>query len=182
MHEAGPNWRNRCYATHIDVVSASLVEMHNRQHLDRVETRRRRDTNLNAMAPNTQPLPESTSTSPSAEMQTPISTSLSIFTSPTYTGEYSPTNTTTSPESSFSATTPSSSSPDVTRCPSCPAVFKGSKRDRKSNLRRHTRTKAGHVNVVGLPCKVPGCNAILSRSDNLDKHMRQVHRQIRRQR
>ena len=182
MHEAGPNWRNRCYATDIVMVIASLVEIDNLQRLDHIETRRRRHTNINAMAANIQTLHESTSTPLSKERKTPIRTTLSIVTSPTYTGEYSSafqTSPTTSPESSFSAPTPSSLSTDVTRCPICGAVFTGCKRDRDSNFRRHKRTTAGHGNAVGLPCTVPGCSATLSRSDNLGKHMRTVHGQIR---
>ena len=184
MHEPGPNWRNPYYATDIDVVIASLLETDNRQHLHHIETRRRRDTNVNAMAANMQSLPESTLTPLSVERQTPISTPLSMVTSPTYTGEYSPTfqpSSTTSPESSFSAPTPSSST-NVTRCPVCGAVFTGSKRNRDSNLRRHMRTMVGHGKAGGLPCPVPGCKAILRRSDNLGRHMRTVHGQIAGQR
>ena len=185
MHEAGPNWRNRCYATDIDVVIASLVEIDNRQHIDHIQTRRRRHTNFNAMATNMQTLPENPSTPLSIERQTPIGTPLSLVTSPTYAGEYSPefqSSSIRSPESSFSAPTSSSSGTNITRCSICGAVFTGSKRDRDSNLRRHKRTTAGHGNTVGLHCTVPGCSAILSRSDNLGTHMRTVHRQIRGQR
>ena len=185
MHEAGPNWRNRCYATDIVLVIASLVEIDNRQHLDHIDTRRRRHINVNAMAPDMQMLSKSSPTPPLMEKKTPFRTPLSIATSPTYSSEYSPAfrpSSTSSPESSFSAPTPSSSSTDVTRCPLCSAVFRGSKRDRESNLRRHKRTTVGHGNVVGLACTVPGCKAILSRSDNLGKHMRTVHGQMRGQR
>ena len=181
MHEAGPNWRNRCYATDIVMVIASLVEIDNLQHLDHIETRRRRHTNVNAMAANMQKLPESIPTPLSMEGQTPIRIPLSIVTSPTYTGAYSPAfraSPTTSPESSRSAPTASCSSTSITRCPICPAVFTGSKRDRDSNFRRHMRTTVGHGNAVGLPCTVPGCSAVVSRSDNLRKHMRTVHGQI----
>ena len=181
MHEAGPDWRNPYYATHIDVVMASLVEIDNRQRIDRIETRRRPGTNVNAMAANMQSLPGGAPTPLWVERQTPISTPLTSVTSPTYTDEYPPAfqpSSTTSPESSFSAPTPSSSSADVTRCPTCGAVFTGCKRDRDSNFRRHKRTTAGHGNAIGLPCTVPGCSAILSRSDNLGKHMRTVHGQI----
>ena len=187
MHEAGPNWRNRCYDTDIDLVIASLVEIDNRQHLDHIETRRRRHTNVNTMAPDMQTLSESSPTPLSMEKQTPIRPALSIATSPTYSNEYSPAfrpSSTSSPESSFSAPTPSSSSTDVTRCSLCSTVFTGSKRDRASNLRRHERTTVGHGNAVGLACTMPGCKAIFSRSDNLAKHMRtvRVHGQVRGQR
>ena len=177
MHEIGPNWRNRCYATNIDIVRASLVK---------IDSRRRRGHNsINAMAAKLETLPESTPTALSTEKQTPISTPLTSVTSPTYTDDYPPAfqpSSTTSPESSFSAPTPSSSSTDVTCCPICRAVFTGCKRDRDSNFRRHKRTTAGHGNAVGLPCTEPGCSAILSRSDNLGKHIRTVHRQKRGQR
>ena len=172
MHEAGPNWRNRCYATDIVMVIASLVEIDNLQHLDHIETRRRRHTNINAMAANVQTLHESTSTPLSKERETPILTTLSIVTSPTYTGEYSSafqTSPTTSPESSFSAPTASSSSTNITRCPLCPKVYKGCSSG--TNMRRHERY--AHGNKAKPRC--PRCNAMLSRSDNLGKHMRTVH-------
>ena len=37
------------------------------------------------------------------------------------------------------------------------------------------RTTRNHGNLVGLLCTVPGCDAVISRSDNLGKHIRTVH-------
>ena len=180
MHEAGPDWRNPYYATHIDVVIASLVDINNRQHLDHIGSRRRRETNVNAMDANMQSLPESAPTPISVEMQIVIGRQLSKITSPPYTGEYSPAcqpSSTTSPKSCISATTSSSLSTDITLCPICGAVFKG--RWSRTNMGRHK--KSTHDNKARRPCTVPGCTAMLSRSDNLGKHMRTVHRQIREQ-
>ena len=163
------------------MVIASLVEIDNRQHTDHIVTRRRRHTNVNDMATNMQQLPEITSTPLSIERQTPIGTPLSMVTSPTFTGEYSPAfqpSPTSSPESSFSATTFSSSGTEITRCPICPAVFRG--RYSGTNMRRHKRYT--HGNKARPPCTMPGCSATSSRSDNLSKHMRTVHGQIRGQR
>ena len=170
MHEAGPNWRDRCYATEIDMVLDSLVEIDNRHP---------RCINVKDMPENMQTLPGRYPTPPSIESQTLMGSPLSALTCPTFTGGYSPATqpvSTTSPGSSFSAPAPSSSSStDVTRCPKCPAVFTGTARDRASNLRRHMRTTRDHGYAVGLLCPIPGCGAILSRSDNLGKHMRTVH-------
>ena len=174
MHEAGPDWRNRCYATDIIMVMASLVEIDNRQRLDHIQARRRRHTNVKAMAADMQTLPESTPTPLLMERQTPIRTPLSIVTSPTYTGEYSPISPITSPESSFSAPAASSSSASITRCPLCPKVFKG--RWSRTNMRRHKRY--AHGSEARPSCPIPGCHAILSRSDNLGKHVRTVHGQM----
>ncbi len=176
MHETGPKWRDRYYATDLDVVLASVVEMDNRQ---RPEHCRRRYTNVNVIPDNVQTWSQSTPKPSPIESQTLMGSSLSAVTSPTFTGRYSHVaqpSPSTSPESSFSAPTPSSSSADATRCPHCPALFTGSARDRSSNLRRHMRTTREHGNAVGLLCTVPGCGAMLSRSDNLGKHMRTVHR------
>lgn len=168
MHEAGPNWRSRCYATDMIMVVASLVEIDNRQHLDHIETRRRRHTDVNAMTATMQTLSESTPTPPSTERQTPIRTPLSIVTSSKYSSVIQ-TSPTTSPESSFSAPSASSLSTNITPCPLCPKVFKG--RYSKTNMRRHKRYE--HGNDAKPPC--PICGAILSRSDNLGKHVKTVH-------
>ena len=37
------------------------------------------------------------------------------------------------------------------------------------------RTMRHHGNEVGLPCPVSGCGKVLSRKDNLGKHVRTVH-------
>lgn len=169
MHEEGPNWRDRFYATEIDEILTSL------EHID---NRYRRRTSVNSMPEMVQTLTESIPTPSSIESQTLIGSPLSAFTSPTVVGGYSPptqSSSTTSPESSFSAPTPSSSRTDVERCPKCPAVFTGSPRDRASNLRRHMRTTREHGNAVGLLCPIPGCGVTLSRSDNLGKHIKTVH-------
>ena len=160
------------------MVLASVVEMENRQRIHCAVTSKRQYTNLNNMSESMHMLPESIPTPSYRDIQTPIGTPLSAATSPTLTGIYSPATQhsfTASPESSFSAPTPSSSSTDLTRCPLCPALFTGSARDRKSNLRRHMRTTRDHGNAVGLLCTVPGCGAEFSRSDNLGKHFKTVH-------
>ncbi|KAF6232232.1 hypothetical protein HO173_009615 [Letharia columbiana] len=178
MHEAGPNWRDRCYATDLDTVLASVVEMDNRQRLEHIVPRHRRDTNVNAMPGIKQTWAESVPTPSSIENQTLIGSSPSTVASPTFTTGYSPASqpsSTTSPESSFSAQSPSLPRTEVTHCPLCPALFTGSARDRTSNLRRHMRTSRDHGNAVGLLCTMPGCGANLSRSDNLGKHIRTLH-------
>ena len=179
MHKAGPNWRDRFYATDLDMVLASFVEKDNHQRLNHIVARHQRYTNVNAMPDDLHTWPESTPTPFSIESQTLIRSSLSTITSPTFTSGYSPPaqpSLTTSPGSSFSAPTPSSSSStDITRCPQCPALFTGSARDRNSNLRRHIRTTRDHGNEVGHLCSVSGCGKILSRRDNLNKHVRMVH-------
>ena len=179
MYKAGPNWRDPCYATDLDMVLASFVEIDNRHHFDHIIARDQHYTNANAMPDDIQTWPESTPTPSSSQGQTLIGSSLSTLTSPTFTGGYSPPfqpSSTTSPGSSSSAPTPpSSSSTEVTRCPQCPALFTGSVRNRNTNLRRHIRTTRDHGIAVGLPCSVEGCGKILSRTDNLGKHMRTVH-------
>ena len=177
MIGSASNWRDKCYALHLDLVLASFEQMEKQRGLDLIPIRRRHCTNVNSMPDNLQPLPENTPTQPSTVNQTLISSSLSAVTSPTFTGENH-----TSPESSFSAPTPSSSSNHVTRCPFCPAVFTGSIRNRASNLRRHKRTRRHHGStVIAYSCTVPGCSKTLSRSDNLGKHMRTVHKDIQMQ-
>lgn len=177
MHEAGLNWRDRCYATHLDMVFILVVEMDTRQRLEQVVPRHRRNNEIYELADTEQILAESNLESFSTERQTPIGSLPSTITSPSFTSRSSPTtqpSSTTSPESSFSALSPSSIT-NVTHCPLCSAQFTGSLRDRSSNLRRHMRTTRNHGSAVGLPCTVPGCNAIISRSDNLVKHIRTVH-------
>ena len=150
--------------------------MDNRQQLDHPKSRRRHHNNVNAMHDSSQMRPESIPTPSPVGSHTFMGSSLSKVSSPTLTGDYSPTtlpSPTTSPESSFSAPTPSSTSPIVRRCPLCPALFTGSARDSASNLRRHMRTTRDHGNAVGLVCMV--CGSTISRSDNLNKHMRTVH-------
>ena len=173
MHEAGTNWRHRCYATDMIMVIASFMEIDTRQRLDHTKTRRRRHTNVNAIAADMQPSSDDTPIPLPIERQTPIRTPLSIVTSLTYIGDYSPISPTTSPESSFSAPAASSSSTSITRCPQCPKVFKG--RYSKTNMRRHKRY--AHGDEAKPSCPIPGCHAILSRSDNLGKHIRTVHGQ-----
>ena len=179
MYKAGPNWRDRYYATHLDMILASLVEIDNRQRFDHIIARHQHYTNAKAMPDDMQTWPESTPTPSSSQSQTLIGSSLSTITSTTFTGGYSPPiqpSSTTSPGSSFSAQTPSSSSStEITRCPQCPAFFTGSARDRNSNLRRHKRTMRDHGNEVGHLCSVEGCGKIFSRTDNLGKHVRTVH-------
>ncbi len=178
MHEAGLNWRDRCYAIHLDTVLASIVEMDTRQRLKQIVPRHQRNPNVNPKPDSQKSTAESIRTPSSTESQTPIDSSPSTVTSPIFTIRSSPAtqpSSTTSPESSFTAPSPSSSCTDVTRCSLCPALFTGAARDRSSNLRRHMRWTRDHGNAVGLLCTVSGCGAILSRSDNLGKHIRTVH-------
>ena len=176
MHRKGSNWRDLYHATDAVAILTSLVEMDNRQRLDHLETRRRHSINVNAMHDDIPARSGSTSAPSPIGSQTVMGLSLSAVSSPTLTGEYSPAtlpSTTTSPESSFSAPTPSSPDSIVRRCHLCPATFTGSARNSATNLRRHMRTTRDHGNAVGLVCTV--CNSIISRSDNLGKHMRTVH-------
>ena len=176
MRKAGSNWRDRYYATDADVVLASLIEMDNRQRHNRPETHRRHSIDVGVMHDKIPVRSESIPAPASIGSQTVMGLSLSAVSSPTLTGEYSPAtlpSSTTSPESSFSAPTPSSTNSIVRRCHLCPALFTGSARDSASNLRRHMRTTRDHGNAVGLVCMV--CGSTISRSDNLGKHMRTVH-------
>lgn len=176
MHEAGPNWRDRCYATHLDMVMVSIVEMAARQRLEQAVPRGSKvdedsDTRKTLAKINLDPS--------STERQTPVDFSPCTMTSSTFTNASSPiiqpsATTTATPESSFSAPCPSSNT-NITHCPLCTTQFTGSRRDRSSNLRRHMRTTRNHGNFVGLLCTVPGCDAVISRSDNLVKHIRTVH-------
>lgn len=177
MHEAGPNWRDRCYATHLDVVLISVVEMDNRQRLEHIVSRHGRSNEVDQNPDTKQTLADSNLEPSSTESQTLIDASPSTITSSTFTNESSPKtqpSSTATPESSFSAPSPSSNI-NVTHCPLCPAQFTGSLRDRSSNLRRHMRTTRNHGTFVALLSTVPGCNAVISRSDNLGKHIRTVH-------
>ena len=177
MHEAGLSWRDRCYATHLDTVLASIVEMDTRRRPRRIVPCHQRNTNVDPMPDTKQGFSGSILTPSSNESQTPIGSSPCTLTSPSLTSECSPAtqpSSTTSPATSFSAQSPFPIT-DVTNCPLCPAIFTGSQRDRSSNLRRHTRTTRNHGSIVGLLCDVPGCNAVISRSDNLVKHIRTVH-------
>lgn len=188
MQAAGPHWRDRYHATDIDVVLASVVEMDNSQRLDHRVPHHQRSTTIDAI-PDTKLIchDKNISTpSPWTTKNQPLNgSSPSTVTSPTLTpttGSSPATQSSpkTSPASSFSASSPSSSSSaDITRCPLCPALFTGSARDRGSNLRRHMRTTRDHGNEVGLLCTVRGCGAVLSRSDNLGKHVRTVHPGVR---
>lgn len=169
MHEEGPNWRDRFYATEIEEILTSL------EHID---NRYRSRNDVNSMHETMQTLPESTPTPSSFESQTLIGSSPSAVTSPVFTGGYSlatQPSSITSPESSFSVPTVSPSSNDVSRCPKCQTAFHGSVRYRASNLRRHMLRTLGCGNAVGCPCPMPGCGSVLSRSDNLGQHMRMVH-------
>ena len=176
MYPAGPNWRDRYYATDLDVVLASVEKMNKHQCLDHTAPRYQRSNNTEAKPNTKQTQPESTPTPSSIRSQTLIGSSPFTVTSPASTHGFSPAlhpSSTTSPEAPFSAPTPSSSSANVTYCPHCPTTFTGSPRNRNSNLKRHMRTTHGHGNVVGLMCTV--CGRTISRSDNLGKHMRKAH-------
>ena len=177
MHEAGPNWRDRCYATNLDMVLISLVEMDNCQRLEQLVPRHGRSSEVDQQPDTKQTLAESNLEPSSTERQTLIDASPPTITSSTFPNAFSPKtqpSSTATPESSFSAPSPSSNI-NVTHCPLCSAQFTGSLRDRSSNLRRHMRTTRNHGTFAGLLCTVPGCNAVISRSDNLGKHIRTVH-------
>ena len=177
MHEAGLNWRDGYFATVLDMVLASALEMDRRQPPAQIDSYPDHKGDINAMRHTEQLSVSGISIVPSSEAQTPIDSSPSTLTSPTFTNGSSPAtqlSAVTSPETSFSGPSPSSSS-DVSYCPHCPMIFTGTPRNRKSNLRRHIRTMRDHGSIVGLLCKVPGCNTVISRSDNLAKHMRTVH-------
>ena len=168
MHEAGPNWRDRCYALDIDMLRTSFMEITNRH---------RRGINVNPMPHKMQALPRRNPTPSSIESQTLLSSSLPNITSPTFTGGYSSAtqpSPTTSPGSSFSAPTPSPQIVGVTRCSPCGKDFKGTKRNRDRNYRRHMLTTRAHGNV-GFTCSFSGCGKVLSRMDNLGEHVRNVH-------
>lgn len=178
MHEAGPDWRDRCYATHLDMVLISVVEMDNRQRLEQIVPRHGRSNEVDQKFDTKQTLAESNLETSSTERQTLIDASPSTIASSTFTNESSPKtqpSPTATPESSFPTPSPSSET-NVTHCSLCPAQFTGSLRDRSSNLRRHMRTTRNHGTFMALSCTVPGCNAVISRSDNLDKHIRTVHK------
>ena len=161
------------------MVLVSVVEMDNRQRLEQVMPRYGRSNKVNQKPDTEQTLDESNLELASTERQTLIDdASPSTITSSTFTNTSSPKtqpSSTATPESSFSAPSPSSNI-NVTHCPLCPAQFTGSRRDRSSNLSRHMRTTRNHGNLVALLCTVPGCNAVISRSDNLGKHIRTVHK------
>lgn len=177
MHRAGLDWRDRCYALHLDMVLASVMEIDTQQRLKDIVPHHQQITSVILMPDTKQKVIESIRAPSSTESETLIGSSPSTTMSPTFTSGFSPTtqpSSVTSPETSFSASSPSSSN-DVTHCPLCTAIFTGSLRDRSSNLRRHMRTTRNHGSIVGLLCNVPGCNAVISRSDNLGKHIRTVH-------
>ena len=156
---------------------ASALEMDKRKRPAQIGPYLDRKTDINAMPHTEQISAKGIPELPSSEIQTPIGSSPCTLTSPTFTNGSSPTtqpSAVTSPETSFSGPLPSSSS-DVLHCPHCPGTFIGSPRNRMSNLRRHMRTTRNHGNIVGLRCRVPGCNTVISRSDNLAKHRRTVH-------
>ena len=178
MHKAGPNWRDRYYATDLDTVLASAVEMNNRQRLNGMQICRPHLVQVMAMPDTHQTRFDNIPTPSSVTSQTFTGSSPSTVASTAHINDSSPQNhpsLTASPESSFSAPSPSFFDADVTRCTLCPAVFKGSAGDRASNLRRHMRTTREHSNTVGFTCRRPGCGTIMSRSDNLKKHVKAVH-------
>ena len=177
MHEAGPNGRDGYFATVLDMVLASALEIDKRQPPAQIDPYPDRNGDINTMHLIEQTSVRGISIVSSREAQTPINSSPSTLTSPTFTNGSSPAtqpSAVTSPATSFSGPSPSSSS-DVSLCPHCPMTFTGTPRNRSSNLRRHIRTTRDHGSIVGLQCKVPGCNTVISRSDNLAKHMRTVH-------
>ena len=177
MHEAGLTWRDGYFATVLNMVLASALEMDRRQPPAQIDPYPDRKIDVNAMSHSEQTPATGLSELASTEIQTPTDSSPYTLTSPTFTNGSSPMtlpSAVTSPETSFSGPSPSSSS-DRSYCPHCPATFTGTLRNRSSNLQRHLCTTPDHGNVVGLPCTVPGCNAVISRSDNLAKHMRTVH-------
>ncbi|CAD6592212.1 MAG: hypothetical protein ASARMPRED_006114 [Alectoria sarmentosa] len=49
MHEAGLSWRDRCYATHLDTVLASIVEIDTRRRPKRIVPCHQRNTNVDPM-------------------------------------------------------------------------------------------------------------------------------------
>lgn len=175
MNGAGPNWRNRHYATHLDTVLALIVETENCQQLEEILPRHQQNTNSSALPRPTQRLAQGPPTLLCTESQTLVGSSPSTITSPSESSPTTQASSVPSPLSSFTAPSPSSSSADVTRCDICLKVFTGALRDRISNLKRHMRTTRDHGNTVGHLCPVAGCGAVLSRSDNMGKHIRTLH-------
>lgn len=178
MQQLGPDWRERSYVTDLYKVLAISREIDNKH--------------LRAIAqgafhgPSSAPLPphniqHGVTTLPGTlTIQSPIETSPSTLTSGTpmavsqsHTSEniYSTPNTSISLSSPTPSTSTTGSQAKV--CRVCLTSFTGDYQ--KSNYERHMRTTKKHGESSGLPCQVADCGKILSRSDNMSKHMRIKH-------
>lgn len=78
-----------------------------------------------------------------------------------------------SPSSPYLRQTSSAPSDDACYCPdpSCKASFTGS--SQRTNLERHLRTALHHNQDTRFKCEI--CQMSLSRPDNLQQHLRNIH-------
>ena len=181
MQKAGPDWRDRFYATDLEKVLAISQEIDNRHKKfatgkailrkrppcsDPRQSHQERDP-----SPGRKIITSSIDSLPATlipDMPTPLSQSTASHSS------------SMSPDSSFSQTSPtpstSTNSTQTTVCDLCKATFTGEYQ--KSNYDRHMRTSKQHGGTSGLLCPIEGCGAELFRSDNLAKHMRKAHQKM----
>lgn len=179
MQQAGPDWRERSYVTDLYKVLAISKELDNNHKRSVAQSDPKSSVSPTVNPSNAH---HGSPTSPDAiGSMTPPNCSPSTMTSKTsisFAQSHASESFNNSPNSSASLSSPSSSfsvttNADAICCQICPATFTG--QSQKTNFERHMRTTKRHRDGIGLSYRIEGCKSILSRSDNMGKHLRTVH-------
>ena len=178
------DWRNPYYATGIDRILFTVLEIDKRQKHD-LPFQDSRPTSLehNLKGPghnNLTLIYSKLSQHQNIGDTSPTTMYSSSSTPSSQTGATDSTNTsptTVQSTSDFSSTPPTSSdsSLQMIRCDQCGRPFTG--RFRSLNLQRHQRTAKIHNSFAAFECLQEGCDKKFSRSDNRKDHFRKMHRQ-----
>ena len=187
MEEPNSSWRNAFYITDLDKIEAIAFEIGKRQlpesplaifqqNASVFDAVRPKRPTINCHAPPTASMYGQSPTIPSSSSSASncTQTKSSVFTdcdsiSPSAT-MVSQTPSTSPQTLKFPTTTDG-----ITRCQYCGATFKGSLRNRRSNLQRHWRTARIHNSSGVFKCSAQGCGSVFGRSDNLSKHTQTAH-------
>lgn len=176
MQQAGPDWRERSYVTDLYKVLAIFKELDNNHKRSVAQSDPKSSVSPTVNPSNAH---HGSPTSPDAiGSMTPPNYSPSTMTSKTsktsisFAQSHVSESFNNSPNSSASLSSPSSSFSETTNadaicCLKCPATFTGQS--------QKTRTTKRHRDGIGLSYRIEGCVSILSRSDNMGKHLRTVH-------
>ncbi len=186
MGQSDPTWRDRYYATTLDLSLAKSFEIDKHQRSEATESplinHRPSVSVLDVARPdqvtrNASVVMTSLQTDDSPNVS-PISTmsASSMQSSGTSTRDSTLTSPTAYTESTSSEEFTPPSSPvqkQGARCHQCGKTFAGT--SCLTNLQRHLRFAKIHDNVATFECPNPGCGKRFGRSDNRNKHFQTAH-------
>ena len=180
MQDSNPNWRNRYYATLLDNALAVARESEKRPKSTVFPTKND-DLVLGEQTQPSNNLPTTLSYTPESNSTNTSPRTLNSNSSPDDSRLSTLGNSITSPSTlrgGESHNSPSSSQPpstEVLSCPECPSS-PNNKFQNRSNLNRHMHSTKKHNNGMQRhTCPMADCNAPLGRSDNVNKHLKNVH-------